>query len=94
MPFRISPDLVKILLPVVIPFAKDLAARTETKVDDRVVAALEAALSNPIVLAFLLSMLEGKAPVLPEAAADSDVETAKVLAENETVVKALFALAA
>jgi hypothetical protein len=87
---KINADLVKALLPIVIPFAKELASKTVTKVDDKIVAALESALANPMILALLLSLLEGNSPVLPAAATEEDHAAAKVLIENQSVVKGLF----
>jgi hypothetical protein len=88
--FRVSPELVKFLFPVVIPIAKDLAAKTTTTVDDKIVAAIEKASTNPVLMALLLSLLtdETPAPVPAEVQAE-----ASVLTENADVVKALFAVA-
>ena len=91
--FKINPDLVKILLPVVVPIAKDLAAKTETKVDDKVVAALETALANPVVLAFLLSLLSGDEEVKPVAITEDQSAAMDTLSENAEVVGAMFSLA-
>lgn len=93
---KLNRDLIKILLPVVVPIAKDLAAKTETKVDDKVVAALEMALSNPVVLELLLSMLTGDDEVLPPATLQSAETAAAVetLKANEAVVGAMFTLVA
>ena len=91
--FKINQDLVKILLPVVVPIAKDLAAKTETKVDDKLVAALETALSNPVVLAFLLSLLAGEDEVKPEVASSDQLDAMDTLSENAEVVGAMFSLA-
>jgi hypothetical protein len=90
--FKINPDLVKILLPVVIPIAKDLAAKTETKVDDKIVGALETALSNPVVLAFLLGLLSGDEEVKPMAITEEQSAAMDTLSENAEVVGAMFSL--
>jgi predicted permease len=87
----LTPDLLKLVLPIVIPFAKELAAKTETKLDDRLVAALETAISNPVIFALLLSLLtDAPAPVVSA----EDAETAVTLTENADTVKALFAVVA
>jgi hypothetical protein len=87
---KFSPELVKFLLPIVIPIAKDLAAKTTTTVDDKIVAAVEKAAANPVLMALLFSLLadETPAPVPVEVQAEADV-----LTENAEVVKALFAVA-
>jgi len=91
--FKINPELVKILLPVVVPIARDLAAKTETKVDDKLVSALETALANPVVLAFLLSLLAGEDEVKPEVASSDQLDAMDTLSENAEVVGAMFSLA-
>jgi hypothetical protein len=91
--FKINPDLVKILLPVVIPIAKELAAKTATKVDDKLVGALESALANPVVLAFLLSLLAGEDEVKPESLNSSESDAVDTLSANADVVGAIFSLA-
>lgn len=93
--FKINPELVKILLPVVVPIAKDLAAKTETKIDDRIVSALELALSNPVVLNLLLTILAGEDDVTPPETLQSDETKAAVntLLSHEDEVSALFAIA-
>lgn len=91
--FKINPELVKILLPVVIPIAKDLAAKTETKVDDKLVSALETALANPMVLAFLLSLLAGEDEVKPQAVSAEESEAMDTISDNAEVVGAIFSLA-
>lgn len=93
--FKLNPELVKILLPVVVPIAKDLADKTETKIDDRIVSALELALSNPVVLNLLLTILAGEDDVTPPETLPSDETTAAVntLLSHEDEVSALFAIA-
>lgn len=91
--FKINPELVKLLLPVVVPIAKELAAKTETKVDDKLVSALETALANPIVLAFLLSLLAGEDEVKPEVATAEQAAAMDTLSANADVVGAMFAIA-
>lgn len=93
MKFKVNPELVKILLPVVIPIARDLAAKTETKVDDKLVAAMESALANPMVLAFLLSLLAGEDEVKPQAVSAEESEAMDTISENAEVVGAIFSLA-
>lgn len=89
---KINPELVKLLLPVVVPIAKELAAKTETKVDDKLVLALETALANPIVLAYLLSLLAGEEEVKPEVASAQESEAMDTISENVDVVSAMFAI--
>lgn len=91
--FKINPELVKLLLPVVVPIAKELAAKTETKVDDKIVSALEAALSNPIVLAFLLDLLAGEEEVQREAVSVEQKAAMDTLSDNAELVGALFSIA-
>lgn len=90
---KINADLVKILLPVVIPIAKELAAKTTTKVDDKLVVALESALANPIVLAFLLSLLAGEDEVKPDVVNAQESEAMDAISANADVVAAMFSLA-
>jgi hypothetical protein len=91
--FKINADLVKILLPVVVPIARELAAKTATKVDDKLVAALETALANPVVLAFLLSLLSGDEEVKPVAITEEQSAAMDTLSDNADVVGAIFSLA-
>ncbi len=91
----VSPELLKLVLPVVVSLAKELAAKTETVVDDRVVVALEAALANPVIFALLVSILTGtKDPVVPAPASVDELNAASVLESHSDTVKALFTLAA
>lgn len=91
--FKINPELVKLLLPVVVPIAKELAAKTETKVDDKLVLALETALANPIVLAFLLSLLAGEDEVKPDVVNAQESAAMDAISENAELVGALFSIA-
>ncbi len=91
--FRVNPELVKLLLPVVIPIARDLAAKTTTKIDDKLVDALESALANPMVLAFLLSLLAGEEEVKPEAVSAEESEAMDTISANADLVAAMFAVA-
>jgi hypothetical protein len=78
----------------VVSIAKDLAPKTETTVDDRIVDALEKAISNPVIFELLLSVLfdsEGPSPV---SASDDETVAAMTLSAHADVVKGLFALAA
>jgi hypothetical protein len=90
----LNPELLKIVLPIVVSFAKELAAKTETKVDDRLVSALEAAISNPVIFALLLSMLTDAPAPVPQSASVEENEAAFALAENADTVKALFSVVA
>lgn len=92
--FRLSPELVKLLIPVVIPIVEDLAKRTTTTVDDKLVDGLKAALSNPVVLAFLLSILEGQPTVPPQTTLDElSKEPVASLVDNADLLSALFSVA-
>ena len=93
MKIKINADLVKILLPIVVPIAKDLAAKTTTKVDDKLVAALESALANPMVLAFLLSLLAGEEEVKPEVVSAEESEAMDTISANADLVAAMFTVA-
>lgn len=85
--FRVSPELVKALLPVVLPIVKELAAKTTTTVDDSLVEALEKVVNNPLLFALLLSLLEGQTP----APANSADEAA--IAENADLLRGVFSVA-
>jgi hypothetical protein len=90
--FRVSPELVKVLLPVLLPVLKDLAAKTATTVDDRLVAAVDKALANPVLFALLLSLLAGDEPKTL-AVASEDIETVGVLAANVDLLCGLLSVA-
>jgi hypothetical protein len=94
MPKFLTPEIVRLVLPVVVSIAKDLAPKTETTVDDRIVDALEKAISNPVIFELLLSVLFASDAPKPESVAAEDVEAAMALEANAEVVKGLFALAA
>ncbi len=94
---KLTADQLQVLLLVVIPIAEELAAKTTTKLDDRLVAALKAASSNPILLALVLSLISGSEPsVLPTDQSLSAMESAnaEVLVENADKVAGLFSLVA
>lgn len=78
----ITPQMVSMLLPVVLALAEAAAAKTETKVDDKLVEVLK----NPLVQAFLLSLLAGDEPT-------PKTEEEKIVAENAATIKALYACA-
>lgn len=89
--FKLTAEQIQVLLLVILPIAKDLAAKTATKIDDRLVAALEAASTNPILLALVMSLLSGtETPEVPVEVKES----ADVLTENAEQVAGLFALVA
>lgn len=79
----ISPDLVKLLLPLAVAFAKQAAARTPSTFDDALVAVLEKAISDPAILAFILQLLSGDQPT-PVS------EDEKVIAGSAPAIKKLF----
>ena len=89
---KLSAEQIQVLLLVILPIAKDLAAKTATKIDDRLVAALEAASTNPILLALVMSLLSStEAP----AVVPTEVkESADVLTANAEQVAGLFSLVA
>lgn len=91
--FRLSADLLKALIPVAIPIAEDLAARTTTKLDDKAVAAVKLALSNPFILAYLLAMLDDT-QVPPAVIPVEDQPAVSALDAQADQVRALFALVA
>jgi hypothetical protein len=93
MPKFLTPEIVRLALPVVVSIAKELAPKTTTTLDDRLVEALEATLKNPVLFELLLSILFAESPK-PESVATEDVEAAMALEANAEVVKGLFALAA
>lgn len=89
--FKLTAEQIQVLLLVILPIAKDLAAKTATKIDDRLVAALEAASTNPILLALVMSLLSGtETPEVPVEVKES----ADVLTQNAEQVAGLFALVA
>jgi hypothetical protein len=90
--FKLTADQIQVLLLVILPIAKDLAAKTATKIDDRLVAALEAASTNPILLALVMSLLSGtETPAVVPAEVK---ESADVLTANADQVAGLFSLVA
>lgn len=91
--FRLNPELVKLLIPVVIPFVEDLVKRTESTVDDRLVEVLKTALSNPVILAMLLSLLEGDAEAARSLNYKADNDEGDVLAANADLLCGLFSTA-
>lgn len=95
--FKLNPVLVKALVPLVLPELKALAARTANTLDDRVVNALEATVSNPVLFALLLSLLASETPEVPVSKSPglSALESglAEVLEENADIVRGLFAVA-
>jgi hypothetical protein len=92
--FRVSPELVKVLLPLVLPVLKDLAAKTTTTVDDKLVAALEQAANNPVLMALLLSLLANETPAPLVASSDAEVrESAAQLEDNADLLRGLFSVA-
>jgi hypothetical protein len=95
--FKLSAEQLQVLLLVVIPIAEELAAKTTTKLDDKLVAALKAASTNPILLALVMSLLSGGEPsVKPEDPSLSAMESgmAEVLCDNADQVAGLFSLVA
>lgn len=93
--FKINADLVRILLPIAISVGKDLAPKTATKIDDKLVAALEYAQNNPVLFNLLLTILAGEDDVTPPETLQSDEtkEAVATLLRHEDQVSALFAIA-
>lgn len=78
----LTPQFVSVVLPVLVSLAEAAAARTETKVDDKLVEALK----NPLIMAFLVAMLSGDQPV-------PKTEDEKVVEEHGAAVRSLYACA-
>jgi len=91
----INADTIRLMLPIVISIGKDLAPKTTTKIDDKLVEALEYAQSNPVIFNLLLTILLGEDDVTPPATLLSDDTAAAVetLGENTEGLRALFAIA-
>jgi hypothetical protein len=88
---KLTPEAIKAGLPFVIIALEWVAGRTETKLDDKAVAEIKKGLENPIVLAFLISLIaEDVAPpdVQLNAEEQSAVDTIRV---NGDLIKTLFA---
>lgn len=87
---------VRALLPVVISIGKELAPKTTTKIDDKIVEALVYAQDNPVVFNLLLTILLGEDDVTPPETLQSDETKAAVdvLNANADVVASLFGIAA
>lgn len=91
--FNLTPQAVTAALPFVIAGMKWLAARTDSTVDDKAAEAVEKALSNPIILAFLLSFLvEDVAPPVAQLSAEEESDIAAISAQGD-LVKSLFGVA-
>jgi hypothetical protein len=88
--FKINAQLVTVLLPVVLPIVKDLAAKTETTVDDRLVDLLVKVSENPALMALLIGILGGDFVPAREEVAGEDAAT---LYENADLLCALFSVA-
>lgn len=91
--FKLTPEAVTAALPFVVAGMKWLAARTDSTVDDRAAEAVEKAISNPIIMAFLLSFLvEDVAPPATSVSAEDDADIAAILSQGD-VVRSLFGVA-
>jgi hypothetical protein len=90
----INADTIRLMLPIVISIGKDLAPKTTTKIDDKLVEALEYAQSNPVIFNLLLTILLGEDDVTPSATEMSAETAAAVgtLGENTEELRALFAI--
>lgn len=91
--FKLTPEAVKAALPFVVAGMKWLAARTDSTVDDKAADAVEKALSNPVIMAFLLSFLvDDVAPSVLPLNAEEESDIAAISAYGD-VVKSLFGVA-
>jgi hypothetical protein len=91
--FKLTPEAVTAALPFVIAGMKWLAARTDSNVDDKAAEAVEKALSNPIIMAFLLSLLvEDVAPQATSVSAEEESDIAAISSQAD-VIKLLFGVA-
>lgn len=87
---KLTPEAVKAGLPFVIIGLGWLASRTETKVDDNAVAEIKKALDNPLVLAFLISLIaEDEAPPVEQPNAEEQGAIDAIRANGE-LIKALY----
>lgn len=91
----INADTIRLALPIVISIGKDLAPKTTTKIDDKIVEALEYAQNNPVIFNLLLTILLGEDDVTPPETLQSDETKAAVATLNDHAdeVAALFSLA-
>ena len=90
----ITPANVRALLSLVVVIGEELAPKTTTTVDDKLIAALKQAEQNPVLFNVLLTILLGEDDVTPPATLLSDETKAAVetLEANEELVHALFAI--
>lgn len=87
----LSPELVKFFLPSVVSALKAVAALTTNTLDDKLAAAAELALSNPLVLDYILSML-GLAPAPVVQVNTPAGEAVAELSKHKELVQGLFAI--
>lgn len=91
---KISKEAVIMALPFVVAGMKWLAARTDTTVDDQVAEAVEKASTNPVILAFVISLLvDDVAPPTTNLTAEEEGAIANIRA-NKDLVQSLFGVAA
>lgn len=91
--FKLTPEAVTAALPFVVAGMKWLAARTDSTVDDKAAEAVEKALSNPIIMAFLLSFLvDDVAPPVTNVSAEEEADIAAISSQGD-VIKSLFGVA-
>lgn len=87
---KLTPEAVKFGVPFIVMGLRWLAARTDTKLDDKAVDEIEKGLQNPLVLAFLISLVaEDVAPPVEQLNAEeqSAVDTIRA---NGDLIKALY----
>lgn len=91
----INADTIRLMLPIVISIGKDLAPKTTTKIDDKLVEALEYAQSNPVIFNLLLTILLGEDDITPPATLlnDRTADAVEMLERNSDGIRALFAIA-
>lgn len=93
--FKITPDAVRYGLPFAINGLKWMASRTDNTVDDKVIGEVEKALANPLVLAFVISLIAGEDEVVPVQGFTPAEEAAiDAVRANSALIGSLCAVAA
>lgn len=91
----ITPANVRALLSLVVVIGEELAPKTTTTVDDKLIAALKQAQENPVLFNVLLTILLGEDEVTPPASllSDQTSDAIEQLEKNSELIHALFAIA-